>query len=1042
MDVHAYISELQRQLSSGIAKEHAYRPALKSLFEATGLVIAINDPKRSEHGNPDFVLQDIQNRLLIRGYGESKDIDVDLDTIEKGEQLRRYLGYSNLVLTNGLDFRFFKNGERYFSIRIGHLEYGRIETDEDNLVLLWEELKNFLQSPPEKIKSAVRLSEIMGGKARRIRENINIFLKREEDERNVEIEKMYAVIKDLLVHDLSVEKFADMYAQTLVYGLFIARFHDKTLDSFTRQEARDLVPASNPFLRQFFDHIAGSQFDKRLAYIVDELCAVFEVSDIKTIIKHHYKQGTLFENETPIKDPIIHFYEDFLKEYDPELKKKMGAYYTPIPVVRYIVRSVDEIIKTRFDLSKGLADNSYLTRSVFLHGSKVKESLHRVQILDPAVGTATFLNELIKYIYENNFKGQEGLWSSYVEEDLIPRLYGFELMMAPYTIAHLKLALTLKELGYDKEFSRRLGIYLTNTLEEGIKRQLDLLSFGLQEAISKEAQAASEIKHHKPIMVIIGNPPYSINSNNKSDYILNLIKDYKKNLNERKINLDDDYIKFIRFSEELISKNGEGIVAMITNNSFIDGITHRQMRKHLLESFDEIYILDLHGNSKKKERSPDGGKDENVFSIQQGVSINIFVKRNNGSKKNTEVFHSEIYGKQKSKFQQLSTLKLSTTNWNKLNPTKPNYFFVPKDFDLTDEYKNGFSLNELFIKFNSGIQTKRDSLVYKFKEEEVQSVIKDFANLDVEQLRTNYKLPADGRDWTVRTAKEDIVNSAGQITKILYHPFDFRYTYYSGKAKGFMAYPRSPLMLNMLRDNIALLLVRNSRRGNVNNFLLSDKIVDKDGISPFDNVRFFPLYLYHEDGTKTLNLNEPLLKKIIKKAGEANEVDILDYIYAYLYSKTYLNRYSEFIKIDYPRIPYPQNKEQFWQLAEKGKKLRELHLMRDEELSNFISSFPIIGTDIISDYKFIDNRIHINDKQYFGNVSQTTWNMTIGGYQPLQKWLKDRKGKKLTATEIEFYQKLIKVLVKTEEISKEIDETVTSGFYKPSLNVTTTALQS
>ena len=319
MDVSSYIAELQQQLKTGVAKEHAYRPALKLLFESTGLITAINDPARSEHGNPDFIFKDKQNLDLIRGYGESKDITINLDVIEKGEQMRRYLGYSNLVLTNGLDFRFFRNGEKYFEITLGSLEDNNIFLNEENIPLFLGELKNFLEKDPEKIRNAKRLSEIMGGKARRIRENINLFLKRENDEKNAEIEKIYKVIKDLLVHDLSTDKFSDMYAQTLVYGLFIARYSDSSLETFTRQEARDLVPASNPFLRQFFDHIAGSQFDKRLAYIVDELCAVFQVSDIKSIIKQHFKQDSLFGDEVQVKDPIIHFYEDFLKEYDPEL---------------------------------------------------------------------------------------------------------------------------------------------------------------------------------------------------------------------------------------------------------------------------------------------------------------------------------------------------------------------------------------------------------------------------------------------------------------------------------------------------------------------------------------------------------------------------------------------------------------------------------------------------------------------------------------------------------------------------------------------------
>src|SRR5665648_180281 len=388
-------------------------------------------------------------------------------------------------------------------------------------------------------------------------------------------------------------------------------------------------------------------------------------------------------------DPVIHFYEDFLKEYDPELRKKMGAYYTPLPVVNFIIRSVDYILQKEFNLPNGLADTS-----------KLPNSKHRVQILDPAVGTGTFISATIRTIYERLKKqGQVGRWPSYVHNDLLPRLHGFELMMAPYTIAHLKLSLAFKKTGFWK-FHRRLGIYLTNSLEQS-EAQQNLLSFGFAESIAEEAREADKIKRETPIMVIIGNPPYSISSQNKSKWILQLIKDYKTGLNERKINLDDDYIKFIRFAEHFIEKNKSGIVAMITNNSFIDGITHRQMRKHLLETFDDIYILDLHGNSKKKEKAPNGGKDENIFNIQIGVSINIFVRKNERKEKLGTVYHAELYGKREDKFKALNESDIGTIKWQKLNYKEPYYFFVPKDFRLESEPL--FSLLDLFKNCSIGI---------------------------------------------------------------------------------------------------------------------------------------------------------------------------------------------------------------------------------------------------------------------------------------------------------------------------------------------------
>lgn len=1020
MDIRSYLSELQQQLNSGVAREHAYRPALKNLFESTELITAINDPQRSEHGNPDFIFQDKQYSKLIRGYGESKDINISLDAVEKSEQMRRYYGYSNLVLTNGLDFRFFKNGEKYFSIVLGRLEDNKIITIEENLSLFWEELKNFLQSPPEKIRSAIRLSEIMGGKARRIRENINLYLKKENNELNAEIEKIYKVITDLLVHDLSTEKFADMYAQTLVYGLFIARYHDKTSENFTRQEARDLVPASNPFLRQFFDHIAGPQFDKRLGYIVDELCAVFQVSDIKTIIKQHFKQGSLLEEEVPTKDPIIHFYEDFLKEYDPELKKKMGAYYTPIPVVRYIVRAVDDILKTEFGLAKGLADSSRIKRKVKLQGASVVESIHRVQILDPAVGTATFLNELVKYVFENNFKGQEGRWASYVEEDLIPRLHGFELMMAPYTIAHLKLAMTLKELGYNKEFKKRLGIYLTNTLEEGIKRQLDLLTFGLQEAISKESQAAAEIKHNRPIMVIIGNPPYSGVSSNETEYANSLIQKYKvepggkQKLQERKHWLNDDYVKFIAFAEDMIEKNGGGIVAMITNHGYIDNPTFRGMRWHLKKTFNKIYILDLHGNSKKKEISPDGTVDENVFNIQQGVSIILAIK-NKESKKNADTYRSNLFGKQKEKFKYLIQTDFYSSKWVKLNDSLD--IFSDQSSYGEKEYIKGFKINEFFIKNVTGIVTMGDSYaIANSKDELLNRLEKTQLEKPTEAFLTEkYNLGKNYAKWLLGNINQ-IKIDANKLVQIDYRPFDTKYTYFDNKI---IWRWRENIMKHFINhDNIGLVFERS-----VTNDVFVIKSIPEHaflGTAGFAG-QSAPLYLYHEDGSKTSNLNLEIVNKIENTIGKFSPENIFDYTYAVLYAPIYREKYKKFLKIDFPRVPYPKNERIFWQLVEKGKKLRELHLMSAPELEKLQTTYPVSGSGVVEKVEYKDGKVFINNEQYFGEAPEIAWNLYIGGYQPAQKWLKDRKGKTLSSDEIEHYQKIIKVLVETDKVMKEID---------------------
>jgi len=451
-NIEKYIAEISNKYKTGHAGEHAYRPVFEELIKSINQKLSIvNDPKRTEYGAPDFIFV---RGDLIAGYAETKDIDANLDKVEKTEQLKRYFGYSNLILTNYLEFRFFRNGERYGEpIIIGKIIGESIHPEQESFNLLESTVTDFFATEPETIKSGARLAKIMGGKARRIRDNVKQFLERESGD-NKELSRVYETIKKLLVHDLTPNTFADMYAQTLVYGLFVARYYDTTERDFSRQEARDLIPKSNPLLQHFFDHIVGPNFDKRLEYIVNELCDVFSHANIPELMKEYFKTD-LWGKTQKSPDPIIHFYEDFLKEYDEDLRKKMGAYYTPLPVVQFIVRSVEYLLEKEFGLTSGLADTS-----------KTTSGIHRVQILDPAVGTGTFISDVIGKIYTRiKSSKQEGRWPTYVHNDLLPRLHGFELMMAPYTIAHLRLGIAFKKTGF-KYFNQRLGIYLTNSLEE------------------------------------------------------------------------------------------------------------------------------------------------------------------------------------------------------------------------------------------------------------------------------------------------------------------------------------------------------------------------------------------------------------------------------------------------------------------------------------------------------------------------------------------------------------------------------------------------
>ncbi len=1025
-----YLTKVITTLQTGSAREHAYRPAIHELFEKIKPELnAVNDPARSEHGAPDFIF--FKGSVII-GYAETKDIDVNLDKVEKSEQMKRYFGYSNLILTNYLEFRFYKNGEKYGeSVSIGELSGGVIVPKYENAVLLEKTIRDFLESKPEQIRGGERLAKIMGGKARRIRENVAQYVS-DESEKGQDLKDVYGVMKKLLVHDLDAKQFADMYAQTLVYGLFVARYHDETLETFSRQEARDLVPASNPLLQHFFDHIAGPNFDKRLSYIVDELCEVFACANVRKIMEHYYSRTTLWGETKESPDPVIHFYEDFLKEYDSEQRVKLGAFYTPLPVVKFIVRGVDHLLKKEFGLSQGLADT---TKKEFVQqrqGLKGKVLLHQVQILDPATGTGTFLNEVVKHIHQS-FEGQQGRWEKYVDDDLLPRLHGFELMMAPYTIAHLKLGMTLRDMGYEK-FSKRLGIYLTNSLEEGFKEKENLFtSLGFMKSVAEESKDASIIKNEKPIMVVIGNPPYSGVSSNETDYANSLVNKYKiepggkQKLQERKHWLNDDYVKFIALAEDLIEKNGEGIVGFITNHGYLDNPTFRGMRWHLMQTFDLIYALDLHGNSKKKEIAPDGGKDENVFNIQQGVSIILAVKNREKKKKGilAKVYRSDVWGTKAQKFKKLDEISIDNITWKLLDSRMPGLVFAEEGSDeLEKEYAKGFSISELFIKSSTGIVTMGDGFIVSDSKEVLENRIQTFLaeNVTEDVLKKEYDLGKNYANWIISN-KSKIKFSENNIVKMSYRPFDDRFTYFD---RNLVWRLREDSMKNLLfSDNVGLIFSRQAIGcENFSHILVSNPIADNRVF--FSNKGIpaeSPLYIYHEDGSKSVNFKAEILKKITKNLkGEVAPENVLDYIYAVLHCPAYREKFKEFLKIDFPKLPYPKDDETFWQLVEKGKELRSLHLLESPKLQNFITTFPESGSEIVEKVKFENGKVFINEKQYFGNVPEIAWNFFIGGYQPAQKWLKDRKGQTLSNKDLEHWQKIVIALFETDKIMKEIDE--------------------
>ncbi|HET8581517.1 MAG TPA: type ISP restriction/modification enzyme [Candidatus Paceibacterota bacterium] len=1062
-----YVAALDEQYQTGIAIEHAYRPALKALLgEIIPGTTPVNDPKHSEHGAPDFAI--VRGKIPL-GYAEAKDIGIDLDAVVKSDQMRRYFGYKNLILTDYLEFRFYRDGAQYEeSITVAKVSDGRI-VPVDTTAKLAHVTLELMEGAPEPIRSANRLAEIMGGKARRIRDNVIRYLEG-DSERNREFRQMLEVFRDRLVHTITPAQFADMYAQTLVYGLFAARYADRTPDNFSRQEARDLVPHSNPLLREFFDHIAGAGFDERLTIIVDELCEVFTHAAVHELIERAYRQDAKIGETKESRDPIIHFYEDFLKEYDPAQRVQLGVFYTPPAVVSFIVRSIDRILQERFALPRGLADESMIEAKLPTQGidkrtkGEVKyetRQVHRVEILDPATGTGTFLNQVIRHIHAAYFEGNEGAWQPYVSAHLLPRLFGFELLMASYTIAHLKLAMTLAETGYTDERTR-LGIYLTNTLDEPIDT-IPRLAFGLDQAITDEAYQASRIKKDLPIMVVLGNPPYSGISSNPQ-YRGNA--DYKKEpgtnekLNERKNWLDDDYVKFIHFAESLIRKNGEGIVGMITAHGYLDNPTFRGMRYRLLETFDEIYVLDLHGNANKKEKAADGTKDENVFDIKTGTAILLGIrgkKEGKGERKElADVYHAEMLGTRLSKYERLNQSDWASVSWQKLEPAHDRYYFVPVA-EGDDEYEQGIAVNDIFDVGVTGIVTARDSVVIDTDKDVLRARIDMFCDPELSDDEVRRKLfpgkkdgkykAGDTRGWKLDAARKKIRDKDhdAAIKPIAYRPFDTRWVYYD---PDMVDWGREKIMNRILKGKNLYLVVHKREELKIPfaHALVTD-LMTEHGVTSGKTTNYqFPLYLYPEQQTTDDTRRTPNLKTdAIKQFEDATDLafepencgggaticpyDILDYIYAVLYSPSYRAKYGEFLKRDFPRVPLPSSAEQFRALAGKGSELRQLHLLTHPVLARPVATFPVLGDSVVGAKfpTFENGRVRINDTQYFDGIPKEVWEFYIGGYQPAQKWLKDRRGRTLTYDDIEHYRRFTTALQETIRVMGDVDSILASS---------------
>lgn len=1033
--IPSFITEIQEVHATGNATEHSYRPAIVTLFSGLD-VAALNEPKRVKCGAPDFI---ISKGDIVIGHVEAKDLHVSIRNMKGGnkDQQERYkAALPNLIYTNGLEWDFYRDGDLVSAVTIADVSKG-IVPKPDQYDTLENLLRDFITQRPQTITSPRDLAERMAGKANLVKDVVGKALA-DSDGSETELVSQYQAFKDNLIRDIRPEDFADIYAETIAYGMFAARLHDTTLDTFSRQEALELLPKSNPFLRSLFTYVAGYDLDERISWIIDDLARVFQACDVARLMEN-------FGKLTGQNDPFLHFYETFLAAYNPSKRKARGVWYTPEPVVNFIVRAVDEVLQSEFGLADGLADTSKVTidwdtgqREVTRKGKFRKDGtnvverrdVHRVQILDPATGTGTFLAEVIKQIAPKVQGVAPGMWDGYIEQDLIPRLHGLELLMASYAMCHMKLDMILTELGYKPTASPpRLSVFLTNSLEEG-KPADRTLPFA--QWISREAEGASEIKRDMPIMCVIGNPPYSKSSTNNGDWIIGEMSEYKKGLGERKINLNDDYMKFIRFAEILIQKNDGGIVAMITNNSFLDGVTQRGMRKHLRETFDTISILNLHGDTRTGDPSLD--HDENVFDIMQGVSIAIMraIKSVDRSKLATVLYH-ELRGRRRDKYQSLLHLGVSGESFDELDCGEPLHRFLPSQNLHSDRYLEGFQTSSFFGKFSSGIQTKQDALCISESEAELAKRLEDFRSMDEAALREKYGIPKDSRDWKMNSAIADIKYEEGEIVPFLYKPFDVQNIYYSGKTKGFVAYPRRDIMQHVVgKDNICLIVNRQNVRDHFSHVCVTNVACCHGTLYLGNRGQDYccPLYLYpkHEydiEQERRVNFDSKTYERLQELAthpllGTPDEVAVFDYIYGVLHCPAYRETYAEFLKTDFPRIPWPSSPEAFWDVSAKGTELRRLHLMQPDAIGATPFPFDGVGDSVITTPAFKDGKVWINKTQYFDSATEVSWGLFIGGYQPAQKWLKDRKGRALSFNDVKHYQRILKILSETDRIMATI----------------------
>lgn len=1012
-----YLKEIEK-LKSPISNEHTYRTPLENalnslkvkLYPKSAITIQqetsinISDDSDLKKVFPDFTVVNEDERLI--GFIECKDIDFDLHKAIEGkgnfkiykEQLLKYLDiHNNLIYTNYIDFIHLvleENQGQTKTIKIKNEVCLNKGADAERL---FENIfEDFLGATIKEIDRKDYFLKLLARRTKILRDFINGELINNNSYLKNDIKGLF---ENTIFNDLSDKDFADAFSQIISFSLLFYRLSERKnvdKDSFRN------MPEYIPIFREFLSKIDIENFNSHILYSIDSI-----INAVNAYNKNMFYSQ--FSTSTEKEDPFIYAYEYFLKEFDAKTRNARGVFYTPIEAVRYIIKSIDEILKDKLNISDGI------------YGEEV-------HILDFAAGTGTFMLGAIERAFENAKKnGISGVWENIVSDFILKRLYGFEFLIVPYVLAHFRIHEYLKDLNYDYKKKDRLQLYLTNTLDNSAGGQVKMFP-----QMQSESDNAYKIKNEEPILVIMGNPPYNNKSEdiNRKEWIENLLKDYKENLNEKKINLDDDYIKFIRFAHWKMENAEKGIIGIIVNNSFISGVTHREMRRKLMQTFDEIYILDLHGNVNKGEKCPDGSMDFNIFNIKEvGVCIALFVKTGLKNNKNKGIYFNEVFGTQDYKKNYLIDKSITDEKWVELEDDKKWHWFTK--VKSNEKYLNEFTgLHEIFNLFGSGCKTERDYITIHITEEELKNTILDFNNLSENKLTEKYNTK-NSRDWSVDRAKKDTMENYKKykfdlITKIHYRPFDIRYTYYTGTSKGFLGTPSRKIGYNFInRKNIGLVFTRNITDNDYRHTFITDKMIDVHINSGQDYIA--PLYLYEENFAGEFKLDSSCkpnwtdsFKEFLKNYISDNPKEILNYIYAILYSPTYRENYKEDLKYDYPRIPFTKDKKIFDRLQKLGEELIDLHLLKKVPQSN--AGYPNKGEHKISYSKYNEEekRLYINEKQYFENVKKEVYNYSIGGYKPIEKYIKAREI--LTLKDISHLIKVIAVIERTIYLQEEIDK--------------------